>query len=61
MLSSRRTETVKSGEYPLNVNIYAIIRKDSAENSRARRLVNFILSEEGQNIIEKDGYLRIGK
>lgn len=49
-------KTIASGEYPLTVNVYAIIRKDSAENSRARRLVNFILSEEGQNIIDKNGY-----
>lgn len=54
-------ENVNSGDYPLTVNIYAIIRKDSAENSRARRLVNFILSEEGQNIIEENGYLKIVK
>jgi len=49
-------KTITSGEYPLTLNIYAIIRKDSAENSRARRLVNFILSQEGQNIIDKNGY-----
>lgn len=54
-------ETVNNGTYPLNVTVYAIIRKDSTENSRARRLVNFILSEEGQNIIEENGYLKLGK
>ena len=54
-------DSVNNDTYPLNVTVYAVIRKDSAENSRARRLVNFILSEEGQNIIEENGYLKIGK
>jgi len=52
-------ETVNDDTYPLNVTVYAIIRKDATENSRARRLVNFILSEEGQNIIEENGYLKL--
>lgn len=51
-------QSIETGEYPLTVDIYAIIRKNSAENSRARRLVNFILSEEGQNIIDKNGYFK---
>lgn len=51
-------QSIETGEYPFTVDIYAIIRKDSAENSRARRLVNFILSEEGQNIIDKNGYFK---
>lgn len=55
---SPSVQSIETGEYPFTVDIYAIIRKDSAENSRARRLVNFILSEEGQNIIDKNGYFK---
>lgn len=54
-------ETIKSGEYKAVSNIYAIIRKDSKENSQTRKFVEYITSKEGQIIIEQCGYANLMK
>jgi phosphate transport system substrate-binding protein len=51
--------TIASGAYPLRTAYYAVIRADEAENSPVRQMVSFLLSEEGQSLVEEAGYVRI--
>ncbi len=53
--------TIKSGEYLPTMNIYVIIRKDTAKNSQTRRFVEYIISKNGQAIIEQCGYVNLVK
>ncbi len=53
--------TIKSGEYLPTMNIYAIIRKDTLKNSQTRRFVEYIISKNGQAIIEQCGYVNLVK
>ena len=48
-------ETIRNGEYPLTAEFYAVTRADET-NPNVRRLVGWILSEQGQSLIEKTGY-----
>jgi len=50
------SENVRSGEYPLTIDIYAITTGTFNEN--ADMLIQWILSEQGQNFIEICGYVR---
>lgn len=54
-------ENISSGKYPFTSAYYAVIRKTEPENSNARRLLNFILSEEGQKLAENSGYVPLGQ
>lgn len=52
-------EHIENGEYPLSSNFYAVCRKDD-ENANLRGLIDWILSDEGQEIIDKSGYVPLG-
>ncbi len=52
-------ETIASGEYPLSKIVYAIIRADEPEDSPARQLVNWLLTDEGQQAVIAGGYTGI--
>ena len=52
-------ETIADGSYPLSKIVYAIYRKDEPEDSNTRKLVNWLLTPEGQKIVEAGGYTRI--
>ncbi len=52
-------ETIRNGTYPLSGNIYAVTRKEDDENSGAKLLLEWILSDEGQKCIEQAGYVGI--
>lgn len=52
-------DTVSDGTYPLSTKFYAMYRTDNG-NGNIQTLLDFILSEEGQELIEKSGYCRIG-
>ena len=52
-------ESIADGTYPFASNAYIVIRHDEPENSPARRMVEFILSGEGQECIEYAGFGRI--
>ncbi len=52
-------ETIASGEYPLSNNTYIVLRKDEPEGSAARKMVEFMLSEEGQQCVIDAGYGRL--
>ncbi len=47
-------ENIRNGSYPIANNFYAVTRSDASENTK--KLVEWILSEEGQRLIELTGY-----
>ena len=51
-------ENIQNGTYPVIAEFYAIYRKDNT-NENIPVLIEWILSEEGQKIIEDSGYVRI--
>ncbi|MCK4433332.1 MAG: phosphate ABC transporter substrate-binding protein, partial [Methanomicrobia archaeon] len=50
-------ENIRSGEYELSRKLYYITKKES-EN--VKKFMNFVLSDEGQDIVETLGFIRIG-
>lgn len=54
-------ETIADGSYPLLNEYYVVIRADEAEDSPARQLRDWILTEEGRNAILKAGYIPISE
>ncbi len=53
-------ENIRNGTYPIVNEIYAVYRKDEA-NPNVQALVDWMLSEEGQAIVEGTGYVGIGE
>lgn len=51
-------DNVKNGLYNLHTTYYAVIRKNETENSNARKLLNAMKSEDGQNIAKEAGYVQ---
>ncbi len=51
-------ENIRNGSYPIITEFYAIYRADN-ENENIPVLLDWILSEEGQQLIEACGYVRI--
>lgn len=51
--------TIKDGIYPLITYYYIITRNDLEEESNTKKLVTAMLSEDGQNIAEEAGYIKI--
>lgn len=52
-------ENIRNGSYPIVAEFYAIYRADD-DNPNIPRLIEWILSDEGQAIIEGSGYVGIG-
>lgn len=52
-------ETIRSKEYPNISEYYAVIATDEAEDSPARIMYNWLLSEEGQRLISHEGYVSV--
>ncbi len=51
-------ENIKNGTYPVIAKFYAIYRKDN-DNKNIPILIDWLLSDEGQILIEKNGYIGI--
>ena len=51
-------ENIRSGQYPVITTFYAIYRKDNG-NENVKTLIDFILSPEGQRLINESGYVGI--
>ena len=51
-------ENIQNGSYPVIAKFYAIYRADN-DNENIPVLIDWILSDEGQSIIESSGYVRI--
>ncbi len=51
-------ENIQNGSYPIIAKFYAIYRADN-DNKNIPLLIDWILSDEGQSLIEETGYVRI--
>ncbi len=51
-------QTIRDGSYPLSTPFYAIYRADN-KNENVPKLIDWLLSDEGQALIEKSGYVSI--
>ena len=51
-------ENIRSGAYPLTVEIYAATA--GTKNPRVRELIDWILSPRGQELVERSGYVDVG-
>ena len=50
-------ENIENGTYPVASSFYAVTRSDCSENTQ--KLVDWILTDQGQELIEKTGYTPI--
>lgn len=53
-------KTISDGSYPIRTAYYAVMRTDEPEDSNARKLLDWILSDQGQQIAEEAGYVKLG-
>lgn len=51
-------ETIRDGTYPLTVNLYCITVKGN-KNENVNKMLEFMLSEQGQTLIEESGYVAL--
>ena len=52
-------ENIRSNKYPIIAPVYAVTYKDNPKEN-VDKLIDWMLSEEGQHIIEETGYVGIG-
>lgn len=52
------SENIQNGTYPIIVKFYAVYRADN-KNANILTLINWLLSDEGQQIIEQTGYVKL--
>lgn len=52
-------ENIKTRKYPITTEVYVVIRKDLDKDNNAYKLRDWLLSEEGQSVIEESGYVPI--
>lgn len=52
-------ENISNGTYPIVSNFYAVYRKDN-DNENVDILLDWILSPQGQQIVEESGYVPLG-
>ena len=52
-------ETIRSGEYPHLNAYYTVISADEAADSPARILFEWLLTEEGQRLVDAEGYVSV--
>jgi phosphate transport system substrate-binding protein len=52
-------ESIISGDYRYTTAYYAVIRADELQGSPARQVVEWLLSEPGQELAEATGYVRV--
>lgn len=52
-------ETITSNQYPITKDVLAVIRKDEPQDSPARKMIEYLLTAEGQDTVEKGGYVKI--
>lgn len=52
-------ETISNGTYPIRTAYYAVFRKSETTSSDVRKVVNWLLTEEGQQLAEEAGYVKV--
>jgi phosphate transport system substrate-binding protein len=53
------TETIRARAYPYVSEVYVVIRRGMEERSPARRLRDWLLSDEGQAVVTESGYVPV--
>ena len=53
-------ENIANGKYKITTPLYAVTYEGN-NNPNVKKLIDWVLSEEGQEIIEKTGYVGIGE
>ncbi len=51
--------TISDSTYPIHTNYYAVFRSDEAKNSPVRKIVEYLLAAEGQELVEAAGYVKL--
>ena len=51
-------ETIADGSYPVSGGVYAVYRKNE-KNANVQKAIDFMLSPEGQKIVEQSGYIPV--
>jgi len=54
-------ETIQDGTYPFSNSFYAIYIDTNDKNKNIDLFIEWILSEQGQELIEKTGYVPINR
>lgn len=49
-------ETIANGTYPLSSNSYIVLRADTPADAPARKMVDYMLTEQGQECVEEAGF-----
>ena len=49
---------IRAGSYPLTGDFYAVYRRGE-RNPNVQRILDFVLSPEGQRIVEESGYVPV--
>lgn len=52
-------ESITARTYPFTTAYYAVMRQDEPQDSPARQVVNWLLSDGGQTLAEETGYVRV--
>ncbi|MCI9264654.1 MAG: hypothetical protein HFF06_08785 [Oscillospiraceae bacterium] len=52
-------DTIRSGEYPIHTAYYAVMDAQTPEGSPAAILFDWLLSQEGQDLIAHEGYVSV--
>ncbi len=52
-------DNIRARKYPLTTEVYVVIRGDLDSDSNAHRLRDWLVSEEGQQVVRKSGYVPI--
>ena len=53
-------ETIQNRRYPLLAEVFVVVRKDAKPESPERQLYRWLLSPEGQAVVQQSGYVPIG-
>ena len=52
-------ENITNKTYPLTKIVYAVTRKDVPQDSNVRKLIKWLLTPEGQEVVENGGYVKL--
>ena len=50
-------DSIRQRKYPYTTDVYAVLRSDLPKDSLAHQLRDWLLSSEGQVLIEESGYV----
>jgi phosphate transport system substrate-binding protein len=53
------SESISQWKYPLTTEVYVVIRENTSEDSTARLLRNWLLTEAGQAVVAESGYVPV--